>query len=71
VRLKKKSNMRQKNILGFYWCDETPSSWQLSKRKHLIGAGLHFRGLVHYLHGRKNDVMQPDDVGEVAESSIC
>ena len=28
------------------------------ERKHLVGAGLQFRGLVHYLHGVKHGSMQ-------------
>jgi len=34
------------------------------KGKHLIGAGLLFRGLVHYHHGGKHGVMQADMVLE-------
>jgi hypothetical protein len=30
------------------------------KGKHLIGAGLQFRGLVHYHHGRKHGSIQSD-----------
>ena len=30
------------------------------KGKHLIGAGLQFRGLVHYHHGRKRGSVQSD-----------
>jgi hypothetical protein len=36
-------------------------------RKHLIGAGLQFRGLVHYLHG--GETWQHDGAGETAKSS--
>ena len=36
-----------------------------SLKEHLIGAGLQFRGLVHYLvHGRKHGGMQADMVME-------
>ena len=34
------------------------------KRKHLIRAGLQFRGLVHHHHGGKHDSMQADMVLE-------
>ena len=34
------------------------------KGKHLIKAGLKFRGLVHYHHGRKHGSMQADTVLE-------
>ena len=34
------------------------------KGKHFIGAGLQFRGLVHYHHGRKHGGMQVDIVLE-------
>jgi hypothetical protein len=34
------------------------------KGKHLIGAGLQFRGLVHYHHGGKHGDMQGDVVLE-------
>ena len=37
------------------------------KRKHLIGAGLQFRGLVHYHRGRW--CTDRHDVGEGAEST--
>jgi hypothetical protein len=30
------------------------------KEKHLIGAGIQFRGLVHYHHGGKHGSMQAD-----------
>ena len=40
------------------------------KRKHLIGTGLQFRGLVHYCHGRKQGgIIDGHGSGEVAESS--
>jgi hypothetical protein len=32
------------------------------RRKHLIGAGLQFKGLVRYHHDRKQDGMQGDMV---------
>ena len=32
--------------------------------KHLVGAGLQFRGLVHYHHGGKHDGTQADMVLE-------
>jgi hypothetical protein len=35
-----------------------------SKGKHLIGASLQFRGLVHYHHGGKHGGMQADTVLE-------
>ena len=39
------------------------------KRKHLIGAGLHFSGLDHYHHGRKPGEMQADiGAGKGAQS---
>ena len=34
------------------------------KKKHLIGTGLEFRGVVHYTHGRKHGSMQEDMVLE-------
>jgi hypothetical protein len=34
------------------------------QRKHLIGAGLQFRGLVHYHYGRKHGGVQADMVLE-------
>ena len=34
------------------------------KEKHLIGAGLQFRGAVHYQHGRKHGSVQADMVLE-------
>jgi hypothetical protein len=34
------------------------------KGKHLIGAGLQFRGLVYYHHGRKHGGVQADMVLE-------
>ena len=34
------------------------------KRKHLIGAGLQFRGLVHYHNGRKRGSVQANMVLE-------
>ena len=34
------------------------------KEKRVFGAGLHFRGLVHYPHGRYHGVMQADMVLE-------
>ena len=35
-----------------------------SKGERLIGVGLHFRGLVHYQHGRKHGIRQEDKVLE-------
>jgi hypothetical protein len=37
------------------------------KRKHLIGAGLQFKGLIHYDHGRKHDRTQ---AGMVLEKEL-
>ena len=37
------------------------------RRKHLIGAGLQFRGLVHYHHGRKHGGTQ---AGMVLEKEL-
>ena len=34
------------------------------KGKHLVGAGLQFRGSVHYYHGGKHGIMQADVVLE-------
>jgi hypothetical protein len=34
------------------------------KEKHFIGAGLQFRGLVHYYHGGQHDSIQGDMVLE-------
>jgi hypothetical protein len=44
-----------------YFCEEAPG---LLSEKHLIGAALQFRGLVHYHHGRKHGGMQADMVLE-------
>jgi len=35
-----------------------------SKGRHFIGAGLQFRGSVHYHHGREHGTMQADMVLE-------
>jgi hypothetical protein len=37
---------------------------QGNKRNHFTGAGLQFRSLVHYHHGRKNSSIQVDVVLE-------
>jgi hypothetical protein len=37
---------------------------QLSKGKHFIGAGLQFRGLIHYHHSGKHGSAQADMVPE-------
>ena len=45
-------------------CEETRDHGNPYKRKHFIGAGLQFRGLVHYHHGGKHGSIQADVVLE-------
>jgi hypothetical protein len=58
------------SVSGICWDNEPLCHSNSYKRKHLIGAGLQFRVLFYYHHGRKHNGMQTDKLLERAESFI-
>jgi hypothetical protein len=52
------------SLLGFYFWKRQHDHSNSYKRKYLIAAGLQFRSLVYYHHGKKPGCMQTDMVQE-------